>query len=84
MGKIIVDEKQCVGCGQCVSVFPDNFDFDPVSGLSVVISQDNIVDDIDTVCPLGAIKIVEDDNEVIEDVAKDVAPAEELAQDEAE
>lgn len=61
MKKIVVNEN-CIGCGACIAVDSEHFDFDE-NGLSSVISNDNIESDdlknaIST-CPVNAIKIEE-------------------------
>lgn len=58
-----VDNTACIGCGQCVAMFPENFDFDSETGLSKAISNDNIVDEMTDICPVGAISVSESDNE---------------------
>ena len=54
-----VDNTMCIGCGQCVAMFPENFNFDPETGLSTAISNQNLVDDMVDICPVSAISIVE-------------------------
>lgn len=61
-----VDSELCVRCGQCVAVFPENFDFDPKSGASIPISNENLVEDMSAICPFGAISIEEAAPEVVE------------------
>ena len=55
--ELIVDKTSCIGCGQCIAMFPENFDFDPETSRSIPISQENLVDDMVDVCPVGAISI---------------------------
>lgn len=55
--KACVDETKCIGCGACVSVYPENFDFDNETGLSKVISSENIPEEATDICPVGAITI---------------------------
>ena len=63
MSKVLkVDDTMCIGCGQCVAAFPENFDFDEETGLSKAISSDNLVDDLPSICPVGAISISEDES----------------------
>lgn len=58
--KPIVDQEKCIGCGACVAIAPDNFDFNE-EGLSSVIGEEvtdetrNAVD----ACPVYAISIEE-------------------------
>ena len=65
MKKLVVDNIKCIGCGACVGIASDNFDFDD-SGLSEVISQDNLdseeVKSAIESCPTGAISL-DDDNQ---------------------
>lgn len=55
-----VDEDKCIGCGACVAIAPNNFDFNE-EGLSTVIGEEvtdetrNAVD----ACPVYAITIEE-------------------------
>ena len=55
-----VDETKCIGCGACVAVAPENFDFNE-SGLSYV-KKDEVTDTVKEAvdaCPVGAIEIEE-------------------------
>jgi len=59
MEKICVNEEQCIGCGACVAIDPEHFDFND-NGLSSVISNENLdsanlTSAIES-CPTGAIK----------------------------
>lgn len=58
MEKLNVNEEQCIGCGACVAIDPEHFDFND-SGLSSVISNENL-DSANLTsalesCPTGAI-----------------------------
>ena len=66
MAKMTVDSETCIGCGQCVAMFGDNFDFNE-DGISTVKSQDNVVPDMVDICPVGAIKITEEDEKTTEE-----------------
>lgn len=57
---IKVDENKCIGCGACVAIDPEHFDFNE-NGLSKVISQDltNFSADVVDSCPVGAITVEE-------------------------
>ena len=62
MKKLYVNEDACIGCGACVSIDSEHFDFND-EGLSNVISNENIesedvVNAIES-CPTNAIKYVE-------------------------
>ena len=63
MKKINVDQVKCIGCGACVGIDPEHFDFDD-SGLSSVINQDNTEsEDLEQAvegCPTGAITVEEE------------------------
>ena len=60
MKKLNVKEDMCNGCGACVAIDPEHFDFND-DGLSTVISQDNLdnatVLEATNACPVGAIEI---------------------------
>lgn len=61
--KLKVDESKCFGCGMCVSMAPENFDFNK-EGLSTVIGEE-ITDNTRNVaaaCPAFAISIEEDNS----------------------
>ena len=51
-----VDETKCIGCGACVSIAPENFDFNE-AGLSQVIKDEvnETVKEAMDACPVGAI-----------------------------
>ncbi len=61
MKKIVVDEK-CIGCGACIAIDSEHFDFE--GNLSHAISNENLESDAlqnaIASCPVGAIEIVED------------------------
>lgn len=64
MKKIEVKDGLCIGCGACVSIDPEHFDFND-EGLAYVISNDNLDSDelnlaIES-CPTDAI-IIKDCN----------------------
>ena len=57
---IKVDETKCIGCGACVAIAPENFDFND-AGLSKVVGE-NVTDstkEAATSCPVGAISVDE-------------------------
>ena len=41
MSKLCVNEEQCIGCGACVAIDAEHFDFND-NGLSNAISQENL------------------------------------------
>lgn len=67
MKKVVINKDKCLGCGMCVGIESDVFDFDN-DGLAKV-NNDNINDDnkenvnnaIDS-CPVAAIEVVDDNN----------------------
>ncbi len=49
----------CIGCGACVAIAPENFDYQ--EGLSVVIDEtitEKVKEAVDA-CPVGAIEVEE-------------------------
>lgn len=58
---IKVDETSCIGCGACVAVAPENFEFDekglskPIEGAAVTDATREAVSS----CPVGAISVDE-------------------------
>ena len=58
MKNIDVDKNSCIGCGACVAICPQNFDFDE-EGLSTVINDNVTKETIEAseVCPVYVIKI---------------------------
>ena len=63
MKKLIVKDG-CIGCGACVAIDSEHFDFND-EGLSNVISNENIeTDEVKNAiasCPVSVIKLVDDD-----------------------
>lgn len=56
--KVSVDQDKCIGCGACVAISPENFDFND-EGLSIV-KNDNITEktiDAAEACPTYAISV---------------------------
>lgn len=55
-----VEKNKCIGCGACISIDSEHFDFDE-EGLSQVISNDNLkkpeLQDAIESCPTGAIRL---------------------------
>lgn len=58
---IKVDENSCIGCGACVAIAPENFEFDekglskPIEGAAVTDKAKEAVGS----CPVGAITVEE-------------------------
>lgn len=63
MKKVKVVNDKCIGCGVCIAIDPEHFDFDNEKGISKVISEKNIespkVEEAADACPVGAIEIFE-------------------------
>lgn len=62
MKKINVIEDQCIGCGACIAIDSEHFDFDGEKGISKVISNENAesetVQEAIDACPVSAIELV--------------------------
>ncbi len=62
MKKLLVNEDACIGCGSCVAVDPEHFDFNE-DGLAKVVSSENLATNtvINAIgsCPTNAISIDE-------------------------
>lgn len=60
MKKIYLDENSCIGCGACIALDSEHFDFND-EGLSNVINNDNLEsEELNTAiesCPTGAISL---------------------------
>ena len=58
MSSIKVNEDKCIGCGACVAIAPENFDFND-DGLSVVIGEEVTEEAVSAMeaCPVCAIEI---------------------------
>ena len=65
MKKLCVKEEQCIGCGACVAIDPEHFDFNE-NGLSNPISQENLesanLTSAKESCPTQAISFEEETN----------------------
>lgn len=61
MEKVKVDTNKCIGCGACVAICPNNFDFNE-EGLSVVTNEEvtENTKDAEEACPVYAIEITEE------------------------
>ena len=62
MKELFVNKEACIGCGACVAIDPEHFDFDE-DGLSTVIANENIdTEDAQNAissCPTNAISYIE-------------------------
>lgn len=63
--KLSVDQDKCIGCGACVAISPENFDFND-DGLSVVKNEEITEKTMDAVeaCPTFAISTTNDGEQV--------------------
>lgn len=62
MGKIIVDQNKCIGCGTCIAIAPKSFQFNSEGKSEPVIppgdGEEKIKEAVES-CPVNAIKIEE-------------------------
>lgn len=69
MKKLNVDQTKCIGCGACVAIDPEHFEFND-DGKSTVISSENVENEnaLNAVesCPTGAISLEEAGEEACE------------------
>lgn len=60
-----IEKSKCIGCGACISIDEEHFDWDS-DGLSMVISQNNLKSEPLTSaiesCPTGAIRLAKTDD----------------------
>ncbi len=70
MKKVQVNSVKCIGCGACVGLDPEHFDFND-AGLSEAISQENLdsadLEQAKEGCPTAAIEIVEEETKATPD-----------------
>ena len=63
MKKIVLKNENCIGCGACIAIDPEHFDFND-EGYSHVISNDNLeTEELQNAiesCPVGIISLEED------------------------
>ena len=66
MKELFVNKEACIGCGACVAIDPEHFDFDE-DGLSSVINNENIdsedAQNAVSSCPTNAISYVDTNGE---------------------
>lgn len=62
--ELYINKEACIGCGACVAIDPNHFDFDD-DGLSHVINNENInTDEVKNAissCPTDAISYIENE-----------------------
>lgn len=72
-----VEKNKCIGCGACVSIDSEHFDFDE-EGLSEVISNDNLkteaLQDAIASCPTSAIRLAKSDFAIDGNVENETTP----------
>jgi len=73
MKKIVLNQDACIGCGVCIGIDPEHFEFDD-EGYSSVISQENLdsaslMDAIDA-CPVAVISLENVSNSDDETIAE--------------
>lgn len=62
MSSLKVINDRCITCGACASIDPEHFALDSESGISKVISEENITDNTKVAvdaCPVAAIELKE-------------------------
>ena len=66
MKKVKVNAEACIGCGACVAIDPEHFDFND-NGLSEAVKQDNLeTEELQNAvesCPTAAIVTFNEDSE---------------------
>lgn len=69
MKKINVSEERCIGCGACVAIDSQHFEFNEEGKSSVITSEnlesENLVNAIES-CPTSAIEMIEEQDETAE------------------
>lgn len=76
MKKIVLNKTSCVGCGACVAICGEHFDFDD-NGLSNIIKQldgdptSELLEAVDS-CPTNAISLVEKEVTVTEEAKEEI------------
>ena len=63
MKKVVINKDKCLGCGMCVRIESDVFDFDD-DGLAKVNNdnKENVNNAIDS-CPVAAIEVVDEESD---------------------
>ena len=61
MKKVVLDQEKCIGCGACVAIAPDNFDFE--ENLSKLVNDEVTESSVEAAeaCPVCAITITGDE-----------------------
>jgi ferredoxin len=76
MKKIEVEKERCIGCGACVNIASETFDFDE-EGKSTVLSNEHLGEEVVQLaiesCPTSAISIVDvEEQEFTSDSAEEL------------
>ena len=60
MSQVKLDQDKCIGCGACVAIAPENFDFD--GGLSKLVGEEVTANTVEAMeaCPVSAIEVETD------------------------
>ena len=64
MKKVVIDKNKCIGCFNCKRTCYEVFDIDADGKAMVRVGAEGNIDEAETAvinCPVGAIKIVDDD-----------------------
>ena len=65
MKKVNVSQDRCIGCGACVAIDPEHFEFNEEGKSSVITNEnlesENLVNAIES-CPTSAIEMIEEEN----------------------
>lgn len=79
MKKIVVNKDACIGCGACIAIDPEHFNFDE-NGLSEVINQENTesmeVKNAMESCPTNAISYGEEEKNLDQEVQSEIENSE--------
>lgn len=67
MYKIELEKEKCIGCGACIAIDSDNFEFDE-DGYSVLKNEtvENVTEELKSAkesCPVDAIDVKEENND---------------------
>ncbi len=65
MEKVVVDETRCIGCGACVGIAPNTFDFND-DGLSQVTNP-TVTEDAKSACEACPVEAIIIENDTKED-----------------
>ncbi len=70
MKQINVSKERCIGCGACVAIDPEHFEFDEEGQSSVInnenLESENLLNAMES-CPTAAIEMIEKEESAIEE-----------------